>query len=391
MADTQQETPQEELALATTTDDVAEPTQKKVKKIIRKKKRPARPQIDPAEIKSEPPPQTGTIFNIWYNKWSGGDREDKYLSQTAAKGRCNIAKDTGYTRADKVTGSYFCLFFARGICPKGQDCEYLHRLPTIHDMFQPNVDCFGRDKYSDYRDDMGGVGSFMRQNRTIYVGRIHVSDDIEEIVARHFAEWGEIERVRVLNTRGVAFITYSNEANAQFAKEAMAHQALDHSEILNVRWATADPNPMAQAREARAIEEQAAEAIRRALPEEFIAEIEGRDPEARKRRKIESSYGLEGYEAPDEVHFARGANAVNPRGRQDGGELEQQQRLMLESGEAEAQAAADETQRQMEQNGIFSSSTLAALNAARVAVASKEKEKAAKGPLVAYDSDDDSD
>lgn len=258
-------------------------------------------------------------------------------------------------------------------------------------MFQPNVDCFGRDKYSDYRDDMGGVGSFMRQNRTIYVGRIHVSDDIEEIVARHFAEWGEIERVRVLNTRGVAFITYSNEANAQFAKEAMAHQALDHSEILNVRWATADPNPMAQAREARAIEEQAAEAIRRALPEEFIAEIEGRDPEARKRRKIESSYGLEGYEAPDEVHFARGANAVNPRGRQDGGELEQQQRLMLESGEAEAQAAADETQRQMEQNGIFSSSTLAALNAARVAVASKEKEKAAKGPLVAYDSDDDSD
>lgn len=116
MADTQEEAPQEDLALATATNEVAESTQKKVKKIIRKKKRPARPQIDPAEIKSEPPPQTGTIFNIWYNKWSGGDREDKYLSQTAAKGRCNIAKDSGYTRADKVTGSYFCLFFARGIC-----------------------------------------------------------------------------------------------------------------------------------------------------------------------------------------------------------------------------------------------------------------------------------
>lgn len=274
--------------------------------------------------------------------------------------------------------------------PKGQDCEYLHRLPTIHDMFNPNVDCFGRDKHSDYRDDMGGVGSFMRQNRTVYVGRIHVSDDVEEIVARHFAEWGQIERTRVLNTRGVAFITYSNEANAQFAKEAMAHQALDHSEILNVRWATADPNPMAQAREARSIEEQAAEAVRRALPEEFVAEIEGRDPEARKRRKIESSYGLEGYEAPDEVHFARGANAVNPRGREGYDELEQQQQqYMLESGEAEAQAAADETQRQLEEDGIFSNTTLAALNAAKVAVASKEK-KAAGGPLVAYDSDDES-
>lgn len=108
--------------------------------------------------------------------------------------------------------------------PKGQDCDYLHRLPGLHDIFNPNVDCFGRDKFSDYRDDMGGVGSFTRQNRTIYIGRIHVTDDIEEIVSRHFAEWGQIERIRVLNTRGVAFVTYTNEANAQFAKEAMAHQ-----------------------------------------------------------------------------------------------------------------------------------------------------------------------
>lgn len=347
----------------------------------------------------------------------GGDREDKYLSKTHAKGRCNIAKDSGYTKADRVPGSYFCLFFARGLCPKGQDCEYLHRLPTIHDMFNPNVDCFGRDKHADYRDDMGGTGSFMRQNRTVYVGRIHVSDDIEEIVARHFAEWGQIERstlrlffffyleansqllrynsVRVLNTRGVAFITYTNEANAQFAKEAMAHQSLDHEEILNVRWATVDPNPMAKAREARRVEEQAAEAIRRALPAEFIAEIEGKDPEARKRRKIEGSYGLEGYEAPDEVHYARGPNAVNPVGRQ-GYELGHNERLMIENGppgeDAQSSLATAPQQQQQpkeESGGIFSSSTLAALNTAKVSIAQKPSTSGSAGPLVAYDSDDD--
>jgi len=197
----------QELALTVTNNELVPPTEKKVKKIIRRKKRPARPQVDPALIKSEPPPQTGTVFNIWYNKWSGGDREDKYLSQTKAKGRCIIAQDSGYTKADSIPGSYFCLYFARGICHRGQDCERLHRLPTIHDWFNPSVDCFGRDKFSDYRDDMGGVGSFSRQNRTIYIGRIHVTDDIEEIVARHFAEWGQIERIRVLNTRGVAFVT----------------------------------------------------------------------------------------------------------------------------------------------------------------------------------------
>ncbi|CAF3513200.1 Pre-mRNA-splicing factor [Fusarium graminearum] len=378
----------QEMAVATTNNEVAAPTGKKVvKKIIRKKKRPARAQVDPDFFTTEPPPQTGTIFNIWYNKWSGGDREDKYLSKTKAKSRCNVSKDSGYTKADTIPGSFFCLRFARGICPKGQDCDFLHRLPGTYDHFNPNVDCFGRDKFSDYRDDMGGVGSFMRQNRTVYAGRIHVTDDIEEIVARHFAEWGPVERIRVLNTRGVAFVTYVNQANAEFAKEAMAHQSLDHDEVLNVRWATADPNPMAQAREARKIEEQAADAIRRALPAEFVAEIEGRDPEARKRRKIESSYGLEGYEAPDEIHFARGAQSVNPLGR-EGFEVEYQERPMIENGEA-GQAQAEEQQPQQETGGIFSGSTLAALNKAKVAVASKPKAAASAGPLVAYDSDSD--
>lgn len=171
----------------------------------------------------------------------------------------------------------------------------------------------------------------------------------------------------------------------------MAHQSLDHEEVLNVRWATADPNPMAQAREARRIEEQAAEAVRRALPAEFVAEIEGKDPEARKRRRIESSYGLEGYEAPDDVHFARGANAVNPTGR-EGYELDYEERLMIENGnadEAEMQNAAAAESKPCVSGGIFGNSTLAALSSAKVAVASKPKAIASSGPLVAYGSDSD--
>ncbi|RPB01052.1 hypothetical protein L873DRAFT_1764989 [Choiromyces venosus 120613-1] len=348
----------------TTTEDIAAISTAiiKPKKSTKKKRRPARPQVDPSTFKGgEIPAQTGTVFNIWYNKWSGGDREDKYISKSHAEGRCNIARDSGYTKADKVPGSYFCLFFARGLCPRGADCEYLHRLPTVTDLFNPNVDCFGRDKHSDYRDDMGGVGSFMRQNHTLYVGRIHVSDEIEEIVARHFAEWGQIERIRVLNSRGVGFVTYSNEANAQFSKEAMAHQSLDHNEILNVRWATTDPNPMAQAREKRRIEEQAAAAIRQALPEEFVAELEGKNKDASKKRRIEGSFGLRGYEVPEEIWYARGPNAVNPAGREVEGQAD---RLMIEqqaggNGSGNGSAANDQPKEQ--QVGIFSTQTLEAL------------------------------
>jgi hypothetical protein len=376
-----------------TTDIVSKPDEKKTKKIIRRKRRPARPQVDPSTMKSEPPPQTGTIFNIWYNKWSGGDREDKYLSKTAAPGRCNIAKDSGYTRGDKVAGSYFCLFFSKGLCPRGHECEYLHRLPGLHDLYNPNVDCFGRDKHSDYRDDMGGVGSFMRQNRTLYIGRIHVTDDIEEVVARHFQEWGQIDRIRVLTSRGVAFVTYTNEANSQFAKEAMAHQALDHSEVLNVRWATVDPNPMAQKREARKIEEQAAEAVRRALPEEFVREIEGRDPDAKRIKRIESGFGLEGYEAPDEVWYARSRAALTNEGTpmqiEDGEERYLIEDERVEQGDSGSAIGNDD-------GGILPRSTLAVLQSyssqhhGKGFMAAKPVEKGA-GPLVAYGSDDESD
>lgn len=352
---------------------------KKVKRIVRKKRRPARVQVDPADVKSEPPQQTGTTFNIWYNKWSGGDREDAYLAQTHAKGRCNVAQDSGYTKADLVQGSFFCLMFARGICMKGHECQYLHRLPGIHDHFNPNVDCFGRDKHSDYRDDMGGVGSFMKQNRTIYVGRIHVTDDIEEIVARHFAEWGEVDRTRVLTGRGIAFVTYASETGAQFAKEAMAHQSLENDEVLNVRWATQDPNPLAHKREAKRIEEQAVEAIRRALPAEFVAEIEGRDPETIKRRRLEEKshtpYALE--KGPKQKAIE--ANTSNSH-------IEVLEEVPTKTSEEPALASLNQPI-----GGILSNSTIAALkNYSLQAATSTNTSPILGGALVGYDSENDS-
>ncbi|KAK4899158.1 Pre-mRNA-splicing factor [Elasticomyces elasticus] len=385
----------------TNTDGTVERVRKT--KIIKRKRRPARPQQDPSTFKTEPPPQTGTIFNIWYNKWSGGDREDAFSSKSQAKGRCNVARDSGYTRADKVAGSYFCLFFARGLCPRGVDCEYLHRLPNsriggkdggqgLGDLFSENVDCFGRDKFSDYRDDMGGVGSFMRVNRTLYVGRIHVTDDIEEVVARHFAEWGQVERIRVLPSRGVAFVTYTHLANSEFAKEAMAHQSLDSDETLNVRWATVDPNPVAQKREVRRVEEQAAEAIRRALPASYVAELEGRrydgaEPEEeRKRRKIEGSFGLQGYEAGDKVWYAA------ERARIEGGDGGEQQLLEAPpGGEEEEEGGVTLQQGEGEgSGGLLGASTLAALQGFK-AGGVKGGAKAAAGPLVGYGSESDED
>ena len=164
----------------------------------------------------------------------------------------------------------------------------------------------------------------------------------------------------------------------------MAHQSLDHSEILNVRWATVDPNPMAQKREARKIEEQAAEAVRRALPEEFVREIEGRDPDAKRRKRIEGGFGLEGYEAPDQVWYARSRELEGGEGQAtiDGEEMR-----LIEHGQDGGAAAKEE-------KGIFSNATLAALqkhtSSNRGEMRAAASAAAPAGPLVGYDSDDDS-
>lgn len=101
------------------------------------------------------------------------------------------------------------------------ECQYLHRLPLpsrkspltlvvckylstgFPDQLPDNSrDCFGREKHADYRDDMGGVGSFNRQNRTLYIGKIQESPDkkqMTETLLRHFGEWGKIVKCKCPN------------------------------------------------------------------------------------------------------------------------------------------------------------------------------------------------
>lgn len=74
-----------------------------------------------------------------------------------------------------------------------QDCSFLHRLPKLA-LADSAKDIFGREKHSEYRDDMGGVGSFHRINRTLYVGKIKEGRDTAGVIERHFEEFGDIER-----------------------------------------------------------------------------------------------------------------------------------------------------------------------------------------------------
>ena len=240
------------------------------------------------------PPKAESSYNIWYGKKPNhGHRpvrgRDEEREQQIASTRCRPKVHTGYTRAGP--GEAICVFFAQGRCDKGAACEYHHRCPTPEDeqALGPARDVFGRERFAEDRDDMGsyacvyahthacmcvcvtacmlvclsvlifalmyqtnhnrqyigGIGSFSRENRTLYVGRVPTSRrDLAQKLEEEFGEFGAIEKVKVLKEKGCAFVKYRLRSAAEFAKEAMACQTLyPGDECINLRWATEDPNP----------------------------------------------------------------------------------------------------------------------------------------------------
>ncbi|KAF9186895.1 Pre-mRNA-splicing factor [Haplosporangium sp. Z 27] len=150
-----------------------------------------------------------------------------------------------------------------------EDCNWLHRIPTRQDHVDSGLDVFGRERFNEHRDDRGGVGSMQSDSKTLYVGRIRQTPDMQTIVEKHFKPWGEIERIKILKEKGVAFVTYQSRLNAEFAKVAMTNQSLDHDEVINLRWASEDPNPAIQAMNKRKAVEMTRQAIESKLPDDF--------------------------------------------------------------------------------------------------------------------------
>ncbi|EJS44446.1 cwc2p [Saccharomyces arboricola H-6] len=233
------------------------------------KDRSAKVQVGESELPSSIPAQTGLTFNIWYSKWSQGfGGNTRFVSPFFLQPQVH----SGKSRGDNDGQLFFCLFFAKGMCCLGSKCQYLHHIPDEDDVSKlalrtEVLDCFGREKFADYRDDMGGVGSFRKKNKTLYIGGIdgalnskHLkSTQIESRIRFVFSRLGEIERIRYVEDKNCAFVKFKYQTNAEFAKEAMSNQTLllpsdkewdDRKEGtgLLVKWANEDPDPAAQKR-----------------------------------------------------------------------------------------------------------------------------------------------
>lgn len=183
--------------------------------------------------------------------------------------RCNPKVDSGKTRAKK--GAYICLYFARGKCIQGPDCTFLHRTPREEDEARIglSVDIFGRERHRTHRDDMSGTGSFEINNKTLYIGglKMQPDEDLEEVIRKEFGEFGEVDLINVIKSKAIAFVRFKLRVCAEFAREAMSDQPLGKTDIVNVRWANADPNPVAQERDELALLVEASKKIQKTYEE----------------------------------------------------------------------------------------------------------------------------
>ena len=255
------------------------------------KSRKARIQYDPEHgprIRHRSDAAKGD-FNVWWGKYatSGGVVGREHNSAVAAVTRCAPILDAGITLGDRVDAdkAAVCYHFARGCCTSGSSCEYLHRLPTAFDDAKTHMmlDIFGRPKHHTERDDNGGTGSYMRIGRTLYMyfgGAVNPNwgaTKVHEEITKQFGEWGPIEDVTVKFDRRFAFVRYKFRVSAEFAKEAMAGQTLWPSaeEVLNVRWANDDPNPIAIVRVQNETEERVRDMFLRAERAKLLMKYNG--------------------------------------------------------------------------------------------------------------------
>lgn len=201
-------------------------------------------------------------FNIFHGKYDAQRFGCKELTKDRVRSpyRLNVELDPGLTLADRAnaTQSYFCIYFARGMCNKGPDCQYYHRLPTAEDSsdWDASRDIFGRKRFADHRDDRDGVGSFNDEARTLFIADLrfdrslgsNARRDVETELTLAFGAFGPIQELSIFVPKAIAFLRYEYRAAAEFAKVAMANQRLALADCIVVRWATEDRNPRMQKR-----------------------------------------------------------------------------------------------------------------------------------------------
>ncbi|CAL1387080.1 unnamed protein product [Linum trigynum] len=143
----------------------------------------------------------------------------------------------------KRNRAHVCSFFIRGECTRGAECPYRHEMPVTGELSQQNI----KDRYYGVNDPValkllnkaGEMPSLEPPEdesiRTLYVGGLDARVSEQDLRDNFYAH-GEIESVKMVTQRAIAFVTYTTREGAEKAAEELSNKLVIKGLRLKLMW-----------------------------------------------------------------------------------------------------------------------------------------------------------
>ncbi|KAF2312596.1 hypothetical protein GH714_035177 [Hevea brasiliensis] len=192
---------------------------------------------------------------------AGIDYESSYGKVRPNDTILKLQRTTPYYKRNRA---HVCSFYVRGECTRGAECPYRHEMPVTGELSQQNI----KDRYYGVNDPValkllnkaGEMPSLEAPEdesiRTLYVGGLDARITEQDLRDNFYAH-GEIESIKMVPQRAIAFVTYTTREGAEKAAEELSNKLVIKGLRLKLMWGRPQaPKPESEASEKRGNKQQ---------------------------------------------------------------------------------------------------------------------------------------
>ncbi|KAJ4842094.1 hypothetical protein Tsubulata_007939 [Turnera subulata] len=151
-----------------------------------------------------------------------------------------LQRTTPYYKRNRA---HVCSFYVRGECTRGAECPYRHDMPVTGELSQQNI----KDRYYGVNDPValkllnkaGDMPSLEPPEdesiKTLYIGGLDARISEQDLRDPFYAH-GEIESIKMVLQRAIAFVTYTTREGSEKAAEELSNKLFIKSHRLKLMW-----------------------------------------------------------------------------------------------------------------------------------------------------------
>ncbi|CAN0920888.1 Zinc finger CCCH domain-containing protein 49 [Linum grandiflorum] len=171
---------------------------------------------------------------------AGIDYESSYGKARPTDTILKLQRTSPYYKRNRA---HVCSFYIRGECTRGAECPYRHEMPETGELSQQNI----KDRYYGVNDPVamkllnkaGEMPSLEPPEdesiRTLYVGGLDARVSEQDLRDNFYAH-GEIESIKMVPQRAIAFVAYTTREGAEKAAEELSNKLVIKGVRLKLMW-----------------------------------------------------------------------------------------------------------------------------------------------------------